>query len=123
MKVEYLIDANKALKKLKNGRLIIASLSLGNLTDILLVVFANASYANLPINGASHESFIIFLANQTQSSCPISWASRKVKSNVKSTLVAETLAMVNVADTAYFMARTLGEIILGKGKHLQIDCF
>ena len=31
--------------------------------------------------------------------------------------------MVDAADTAYFMARTLGEIILGKGKHLQIDCY
>ena len=31
--------------------------------------------------------------------------------------------MVDAADTAYFMARTLGEIILGKGKYLQIDCY
>ena len=118
-KVEDLVDANKALKKHKYGRLIIAFPNLGNLTDLRLVVFAGASYANLP-NGASQEGFIIFLANQTQSSCPISWASRKVKHIVKSTLAAETLAMVDAADTAYFMART---VILGKGKHLQIDCY
>ena len=31
--------------------------------------------------------------------------------------------MVDAADTVYFMARTLGEIIHGKGKHLQIDCY
>ena len=72
-----------------------------------MAVFADASYANPP-NGASHKGFIIFLANQTQSSCPVSWASRKVKRVVKSALAAETLAMVDAADTAYFMERTLG---------------
>ena len=46
-KVEDFVDANKALKKLKNGRLIIAFPNLGNLTDLHLVVFADASYANL----------------------------------------------------------------------------
>ena len=91
-KVEDLVDANKALKKLKNGMLIIVFPNLGNLTDLRLVVFADASYTNLP-NGASQAGFIIFLANQTQSSCPISWASRKVKRIVKSTLAAETLSM------------------------------
>ena len=60
--------------------------------------------ANLP-NGANQGGFIIFLANQTQSSCPISWASGKVKRILKSRLAAETLAMVEAADTAYFMAR------------------
>ena len=46
--VEDLVDANKALKKLKNERFITAFPNLGNLTDLRLVVFANASYANLP---------------------------------------------------------------------------
>ena len=58
-KVEDLVDANKALKKLKNERLVIAFPNLGNLTDLRVAVFADASYANLP-NGASQEGFIIF---------------------------------------------------------------
>ena len=61
----------KLKKKLKNERLIIPFPNLGNLTDLRSVAFADATCADLP-NGVSQEGFIIFLANQTQSSCPIS---------------------------------------------------
>ena len=87
-----------------------------------IVVYSDASYANLP-NGGSQGGHIVFLTDDSNNCCPLAWNSTKIKRVVRSTLAAETLAFVDGLETAYLMAKTIGELISGeKETILPIYC-
>lgn len=107
-----LAEANKALKDLKNNKFSIKFPPL-DLSSIKISVFCDASYANL-YNGSSQGGHIVFLSDKTNLCVPISWASRKLKRVVKSTLGAETLAATEAVDSAYMVGQLLTEILSEK---------
>ena len=108
--VSDILTINKAIKFVKStpGYITIPKL---DLRSIKIVTFSDSSFNNLP-NGNSQGAHIVFLADDNNSSCPVSWTSNKVKRVVKSTLAAETLAFSEGADNAYFIRNLLQEIIL-----------
>ena len=112
-KVIDLLKANKALRHVKNTQSYIQFPKLHSFEDLRIVVYSDASYANLP-NGGSQGGHLVFLSDTKGFCCPLAWHSTKIKRVVRSTLAAETLALVEGLETAFLMAKTVGEIISGK---------
>ena len=86
---------------------------LGDLQKVQLITLSDASHANLPDGFSSAGGFIIFLVGENGKSCPLAWESKKIRRVVKSTLAAETLAVSDAVDVAYYLGSMLSEIIFG----------
>ena len=93
------------------------------LQQLKIHLFCDASFGNVK-NGGSQGGHIIFITDGSHFS-PLGWSSKRLKRVVKSTLAAETLAMLDAIDTAIF-ARQLFSEVLSKDcacKHIPICCF
>ena len=114
------IRLNKVIERVKtdNVRLVIPNLK--PLSMCHIECYADASFANLPDQG-SQGGYIIFLCDGGDRKCPLYWQSRKIRRVVKSTLAAETLALVDAAGAAVYLVRILNEMA-GCGD-LPIRCF
>ena len=112
-KVSDLQLANKTLRHAKSNISNIRFPKLDNIQDLQLIVYSDASYANLA-DGGSQGGQIIFLADSSLNCCPLMWKSTRIKRVVKSTLAAETLAFVEGCDMAFLMAKIIAEIISNK---------
>ena len=64
---------------------------------------------------------MIFLKDRQRRRCPIYWQSRKLRRVVKSTLSAETLALVECAEAASYLGRIIRDIV--KCQALAVHCF
>ncbi|XP_057290806.1 uncharacterized protein LOC130613486 [Hydractinia symbiolongicarpus] len=62
-----------------------------------LILYADASFGNLH-DGSSQSGIFVFLKGVENTMTPITWQSKKIKRVVRSTLAAETLALVNGID-------------------------
>ena len=71
------------------------------LEDCQLECFSDAAFVNLSDNG-SQGAFIIFLRDKKGLRCPLYWKSKKIRRVAKSTLTAETLALVDGAEACVF---------------------
>ena len=60
--------------------------------------FCDTSFANL-VNRGSQGGFVVFLCDDDGQYCPIVWQSQRLHRVVSSTLAAECLAAMEVADT------------------------
>ena len=118
-KIKDIFRANKTLKKVKSEDVEVKFPSFSSLNNLSLVVFADASYGNLP-NGNSQAAYIILLVDDNYSSCPIGWNSFKLKRVAKSTLSAETLALSEAIDHAQLLSLIYGEVINPKDKKIPI---
>ena len=89
-----------------------------------LVVYSDASY-NLE-NGSSQGGFCIFLQHFNGNSSLILWQSKKICRMVKSTMAAETLALVDAAEASCWLSNLISELLSynkGVKVHLSIACF
>ena len=111
-----LLRLNKLVKRLNSYYLNILFPKMSNLCKI--ECYSDASFANLP-DGSSQAGFIIFLVDQNDVRCPLLWQSRKVRRVVKSTLAAETLALLDSAEAAVNIAATIKEITKSS---IEIHC-
>ena len=105
--VSDLILANKVLLKAKDTPLSISFPAL-DVQEYQLVCYSDASLANLP-SGKSAGGFIVFLESSNRC-CPVFWRSNSIRRVVRSTLAAETGAMVDALDTAYYISTVLQEM-------------
>ena len=120
--VKSIVHVNKILKRVKSDVSSISVPVFKSLSDLKLCVYSDASFANLP-DGGSQGGHIVFLTDSDDNSCPLSWHSTKVKRMVKSTLAAETLALVDGSENAFLLSKLLAEIIHNKRDlHLPIEC-
>ena len=117
-RVSDLVMANRVLADLKREQLSIKYVSLDT-ASLKIVVFADASYANLP-DGGSQGGHMIYLADKHNRAVPLAWSSKRIRRIVRSTLSAETLSAVDSLDSAYLIMKILGEVI---GKTVSIDLF
>lgn len=124
-KVENLIQANKLIKNLKAESYHMVYPKLGDLQKTRLVLFTDASYANLSDGVSSAGGHIVFLVGENGNCCPISWSAKKIRRVVKSTIAAETLALVDGLDVACYIKGILTEILFpkGEGNMMPIDCY
>ena len=66
----------------------------------------------------------MFLIDKEGHCSPLTWKSNKLHSVVKSTLAAETLALVDGRDTVYYLSCLIGEILYNKkANKVPIECF
>ena len=93
--------ANRALRRLRDHELTLFFPRL-ELQTCSIVGFCDASFANLPDSG-SQGAFIIFLVDSNGLYCPLAWQSRRIRRVVHSTIAAECLSAVEVAETCTFL--------------------
>ena len=117
-KVSDISLAHKTLADLKRDELRVVFVPL-DLNSLKLVVFADASYANLS-DGGSQGGHIIYLADNEMNAVPLAWASKRIKRVVRSTLSAETLSAVDSLDTAHLIMSILKEVI---GRQVNVEMY
>ena len=110
---------NKIIQRLEADNLRLYYPQISGLANCKIEAFADASFANLPDDG-SQGGFIIFLKDVNNRRCPIYWESRKIRRVVKSTLAAETLALIDCAETAVYIQQIIKEL---SNCAIPIDCF
>ena len=120
--VEDEINANKVVSKVKKRNV---GLNISRLTDIsqlTIECYCDASFANLG-NGGSQGSYVIFLRDESCKRNICSWQSRKVRRVVKSTLAAETLALLDGAEASILLAAMISELLNLQGHRPIVKCF
>ena len=118
--VAEVLDASKVLKKLQND-VKIKLPPLSDINQLKFVVHSDASYANLS-DGGSQGGYVILLSdNVSNKLSPIAWQSKRIKRVVKSTLAAEMLALVEAAESCYWLQNILNEVLGTEG--YSIECY
>ena len=121
---KLLSKINKVIRKAKNNQYRVAFPSLESLEDLELLLYTDASHANLSDRYSSAGGYIIFLRGRNGRTCPISWAAKKIRRVVKSTLAAEALSLVEGLDACYFVRSILHEMVkIKQGQSIPIKCF
>lgn len=100
---------NKVIKLIKTSPSFI-TIPILDLSSAEIQLFSDASFNNLP-DGGSQGGHILFLCDKYRNSLPIAWSSTRTKRVTRSTLAAETLALTDGCDTAYFIANLISSII------------
>jgi len=119
--VEDVFKVSKYIRKLKNNHLKLTFVPLVNMEECKIVVFSDASHSS-KTKEISQEGHAIFLVDAAGNANLIRWKSKKVSRVCKSTIAAETLALLEAADTAYFL-KLLYEDLLGTKKKIRIECY
>ena len=108
----------KVIKHVQNDEARIKYHSLASKDNLHLVVYTDASLANLPDQG-SQSGYIIFLANESKQCIPLNWQSKKIKRIVRSSLSAETIAFADALDAVALQA-TISQILYYNRKEIPI---
>ena len=122
-KVSDLIDANKVIRRIMTERVQLKFRCLGG-KELKMVLFTDASLGNAQDNG-SQGGLIAFIANANDDCAPVLWSSKKLRRIVRSTLAAETLALVDGIDFGIFIATLFSELYYGipDPKKMPITCY
>ena len=75
-----------------------------------IVVYSDASFKNLPDCG-SQGGHIVLWRDSENRCAPIQWQSKKIKRIVKSTLAAESLALHDGVDSAFYTKTIIQELL------------
>ena len=110
--------ASKYIRKLKSLEVVLKFPNLGNLENVRIMCFSDASFANLK-SGSSQSGFIILLCGSGEYA-PIEWKSNKLKRVVKSALSAETLALEEALESSFMIKSLLCELL---SKEMKSDLF
>ena len=121
-KVVCMRQANKNIKKAKKERSQICVPNLGDLHNLRIVAYSDASFANLE-DGGSQGGYIIFVVGSNGNYFPVHWQSKRIRRVVKSTQAAETLAMVDLAEACIFYKTFFCELLhIEDSSKLPIVC-
>ena len=114
--VQTIHEANRIVAKLKSKKVILNFHHLGRDSALKMIMFSDASFANLSDGGTQGGHFIMLMGENGKFS-PLSWQSRRVKRIVRSTLAGETLAMSEGIDNAIFLSTLFSELTAGDVEH------
>ena len=115
------LKIRKAYRKIKSLAFNISFVKLQNVYNCELWVFSDAAHANLK-NEASQLGYVILLVDERGTTNLIKWNSKKISRVVKSSLAAETLALLEAADNAFYIQKLLESITCVPDSN-QIRCF
>lgn len=110
--VQTINEANRVVCKLKAKSVELSFQHLGKDSNLKMVTFTDASFANLS-DGGTQGGHLIVLMGENGRFSPISWQSKRVKRVVRSTLAGETLAMSEGIDNAIFLSTLFSELHAG----------
>ena len=114
-----LLEANKAICKLKAVDVVLKFPPLGAPDKISVLCYSDATHASLPC-GSSQGTFIIFLTGGDQV-IPIWWKSKKLNRVTKSPLASETMAVNEAADSRFLVAMMVAEVF-NLSKRPDVTC-
>ena len=100
----------KSVRKCKKDTVINRFPSLATNQPMRIILFSDASYANLPDGVSSTLGYIIFLVDCNNKCSAISWKSNKIKRICRSTLAAEAMALVEGLEECIYLREVLEEI-------------
>ena len=119
-KVADLLRLNKLVERVKRESINLYFPRLECITKCTLECYTDASLQNLP-NSNSQGGLLIFLQDTAGKRCPILWKSKKLERKVKSTIAAETLALLEGAEYSVYLAHILKQLI--EGMEVKIQCY
>ena len=96
--------------------------SLGHFQKWKLILYSDASYANLPDKTSSTLGYIIWLVGDNNRCCPLSWRANKIKRICRSTLTAETMALVEGLEECLYLRALLYELQIFNSEN-GISCY
>ena len=108
-RVTKILEANKALRKLKKDRVKLSFPCLGSPENLSVCVYSDATYASMP-DGSSQGGHIVFLRGGNGKVVPINWQSKRLNRVTKSPLASETLALSEGADAGFLVSSQVQEI-------------
>ena len=108
--VQHILWANKVLENEQIKSVTLTFPCMENLMQCKLVVYSDASYNNLE-NGSSQGGFCIFLQHSNGNLSLNLWQSKKICWMVKSTMAAETLALVEAAEASCWLSNLIPELL------------
>ena len=100
---------NKCIRKLKSHDVSLNFSNIGKISEAQIICFSDASFANLP-GSCSQGGYIIFLKGKNGNHAPLAWKSKKIKRVVKSTLSAETMALLDGVENCFLLKTMLQEM-------------
>ena len=119
--VSDLLRANKRLLRDRQHNLIIRIPHLGPCKHWHILVFSDASLANMCAGVSSMGGHIIPLLGMNNTAAAIVWSCAKIKQVVKSTLAAEMLSLADALDHAIYLQKVISEIT--SFDEIPIDAF
>lgn len=121
--VHDLIRATKNIRKLKQGSCTIFYPFLAEIKTWRIIVFSDASHANLSDGVSSMGGHIVFLADANNHCCVLSWQANKIKRIVRSTIAAEALSLQEGLEDAIFHQNMLLEIFGQQTASMVVQAF
>ena len=106
-----LLQAIKCIKKSTMEPTTVSFPSLATPDSWRIIVFSDASHANLVDGVSNMGAHVVFLVDKDRNMCPLGWSGNKIKRVVRSTLAAETLSMVEATEHALYLRETLKELL------------
>ena len=79
-------------------------------SNIRIILFSDASFANLPDRVSSSLGYIIFIVDCEDRCAAISWKSNKIKRICRSTLAAETMALIEGLEECLYLKSVMEEL-------------
>ena len=117
-----LTKAIKCIKKLKFEDSNIVFPALNKIDEWKIIVFTDASHANLSGGTGSMGAHVVFLVDEHGNSCPLTWQAGKIKRVVRSTLAAEALSLAEGIEDAIFLKQIFCELLPVRSK-ICIDVY
>ena len=106
-----MIETNKVLLRAINGQV---TLKFNKLKNPKMIVYSDASLGNNDTGNTQGGFFIGLQDKESLTLTPLAWCSKKLRRVARSTLAAETLAMVDAMDSAIFSASLFSELMTGQ---------
>ena len=106
--VNTMLRMNKLIRRVKSSDIYLKFPKL-NLDNLQLICYCDASYNNLPDGGS--QGGMVTLLTDTESSCPLSWYSKRTKRVARSALAAESHAVGEGSDYARNLRLMLNELL------------
>ena len=104
--------ANKLVNKTKTEEIVVTLKKEDNLADSKLLVFCDASFANM-LGGGFQGGYIIFWSDAFGNNInPIPWQSHRIKRIVNCTFGAEAMALTEASGKAYWLICIINELFL-----------
>ena len=120
-KVDDVLRANKVVKNAQSRAVAIKFPKLSK-KQLSVECYSDASFGNLT-NGGSQGGYIIFISDYEGTRCPIAWQSRRVRRVVKSTIAAETLALLDAAEAGIYYSVLLAQVMGIPERDIPVRCF
>ena len=120
--VDSMLKANKVVTKLQASLVDVVFIPLSDQLQFSIECFCDSSFGNLN-SGGSQGGYLIFLSDEDGKRCPIAWQSKRLRRVVKSTIAAETLALMDAAEAGVFYANLVSQVLAIPVKSLPVKCY